>query len=440
VASERPSPSGPRPRRRPRVLIAGGGIGGLAAALALHDAGCDVAVYEAAAEIRPLGVGINVLPHAMAALDRHGLVDLLVGRGVATSELRFVNRHGQVIWREPRGRTAGYPVPQVSVHRGTLQLTLLDAVRDRLGPDGVRTGLALRSFATEDGPAGRRVEARFADRSGSGRGDVVERADLLVAADGIHSTARRILHPGEGPPLWNGQLLWRATSRAAPYLDGATMVMAGSNRTKFVAYPITGPDDDGLCTVNWIAELNRSGRPAPAREDWNRRGDVDEFAPWFADWRWDWLDVPGLIASTDAVYEFPMVDRDPLDGWVDGRLVLLGDAAHPMYPVGSNGASQAILDARALAGAVAAGPDLDAALARYEAERLPATAAIVAANRRGGPEQVLDLAEQRAPDGFADVGDVFAPGELEAIAARYKQVAGFPVETVETVDRPSGAR
>ena len=418
---------------RARVLVAGGGIGGLTAALALHDAGCDVTVFEAAAEIRPLGVGINVLPHAMAALDRFGLVEPLVAAGVATSELRFVNRHGQLIWREPRGQGAGYPVPQVSVHRGVLQLTLLDAVRDRLGPDAVRTGLAVHGFATHDGGAAPRVEARFADRATGG--EVVERADLLVAADGIHSTVRRTLHPDEGPPLWNGQLLWRAVSRATPYLDGATMVMAGSNRTKFVAYPITGPDGDGLCTVNWIAELNRSGHPAPAPEDWNRAGDIAEFGPAFADWSWDWLDVPGLIASTDAVFEFPMVDRDPLVGWVHGRVVLLGDAAHPMYPVGSNGASQAILDARALAEAVVAERDLDAALARYEAERLPATAAIVAANRRGGPEQVLDLAEERAPDGFDDIAEVFPAGELEAIAARYKQVAGFTVAKVAGTPR-----
>ncbi len=415
-------------RTRPRVLVAGGGIGGLTAALTLHDAGCDVTVFEAAAEIRPLGVGINVLPHAMAALDRFGLVEPLVAAGVATSELRFVNRHGQLIWREPRGRAAGYPVPQVSVHRGVLQLTLLEAVRERLGPDAVRTGLAVHAFATDDAGRARRVEARFTDRATGG--EVVERADLLVAADGIHSAVRRALHPDEGPPLWNGQLLWRAVSQAPPCLDGTTMVMAGSNRTKFVAYPLTGPGDDGLCTINWIAELNRTGHPAPAPEDWNRAGDPAEFGPSFADWAWDWLDVPALIASAEGVFEFPMVDRDPLDSWLHGRVVLLGDAAHPMYPVGSNGASQAILDARALAEAVVAEPSLDAALARYEAERLPATAAIVAANRRGGPEQVLDLAEERAPEGFSDIAEVFATGELDAIAARYKQVAGFTVAKV----------
>jgi 2-polyprenyl-6-methoxyphenol hydroxylase-like FAD-dependent oxidoreductase len=415
---------------RPRVLVAGAGIGGLSTALALHDIGCDVTVFEAAPAIHPLGVGINVLPHAMAVLDRYDLVTPLVERGVATSELRYVNRRGQLIWREPRGVAAGYPVPQVSVHRGTLQLTLLAAVVERLGPDAVRTGLALRGATTGDVGAGRRVAAQFADRSTDGADEVVEQGDVLVAADGIHSTVRRAWHPDEGPPLWNGQLLWRAVSRAVPYLDGATMVMAGSNRAKFVAYPITGPGDDGLCTVNWIAELNRSGQPVPAREDWNRRGDVAEFGPHFAGWRWDWLDVPGLISRADAVFEFPMVDRDPLERWVRGRVVLLGDAAHPMYPVGSNGASQAILDSRALAEAISTEADLDAALALYESERLPATAAIIAANRRGGPEQVLDLAEERAPDGFGTVGEVFAPGELEAIAARYKQVAGFSVAKV----------
>jgi 5-methylphenazine-1-carboxylate 1-monooxygenase len=412
---------------RPSVLVAGGGIGGLTAALALADRGAEVTVFEAASEIRPLGVGINVLPHAMAVLDRLGLLDTIADQGVRTAELCFFNRHGQLIWREPRGLDAGYPVPQVSIHRGALQLALLDAVIERLGPDSVRTGTPFRSLAPAR--AGR-AAGFFLDRTTDT--EAVEEADLLIGADGIHSAVRANFHPDEGMPKWNGQVLWRATTQGPPFLTGRSMFMAGSNRTKFVAYPITRADADGLAAINWIAELHRGDQAMLEREDWNRRGDPADFAWAFDDWRFDWLDVPDLIAGAadGAVYEFPMVDRDPLDRWTHDRATLLGDAAHPMYPIGSNGASQAILDAWALAEAVAAEPDLDAALARYEADRRPATGAIVAANRKGGPEQVLDLADQRAPDGFGDIGEVFEPGELEGIAARYKQVAGFTVERV----------
>jgi len=224
-------------------------------------------------------------------------------------------------------------------------------------------------------------------------------------------------------------VLWRATSRAAPFLSGRSMIMAGSRVRKFVAYPISAPAADGLCVINWIAELHRDAGETPAREDWNRRGALEDFLPAFADWRFDWLDVAGLIRSAEAIYEFPMVDRDPIPGWTSGRATLLGDAAHPMYPIGSNGASQAILDARALADALAGEHDVpsgvDGALARYEAARRPATAKIVLSNREHGPECVLDLAEERAPDGFTRVEDVFAQGELEEIAVRYKRVAGF---------------
>jgi 2-polyprenyl-6-methoxyphenol hydroxylase-like FAD-dependent oxidoreductase len=401
------------------VLIAGAGIGGLTAALALHERGIDVRVREAVIEPRALGVGINLLPHATAELDRLGLLDALADEGVRTAELRYYNRHGQQIWAEPRGVAAGYPVPQISIHRGTLQLALLAAARERLDAGAVETGLELVGFAGEGGG----VAVELVDRV---RGAVRrERTAVLVAADGIHSTVRRALYPDEGPPRWSGNILWRATSRVAPFLDGRTMFMAGHRPHKFVAYPIRPVEADGLQLVNWIAELDRRDAGLPAPEDWNREGRLADFAPRFADWRFDWLDVPALIRAAERVYEFPMVDRDPLPRWTSGRTTLLGDAAHPMYPIGSNGASQAILDARALADALAEEAEVDAGLARYEAARRPATAAVVQANRAHGPERVLDLAEERAPAGFASVAAVFAPGELEAIAATYKRTAGF---------------
>jgi 2-polyprenyl-6-methoxyphenol hydroxylase-like FAD-dependent oxidoreductase len=399
-----------------RVIIAGAGIGGLAAALALDAAGHDVTVHEAAQALLPLGVGINLLPHAAEVLDELGLVDGLLAQGVATRELVYFNRHGQRIWGEPRGRFAGHAAPQISLPRGALQGGLHAAVLDRLGPERVVCDRRLTGFDQAPGA----VRARFTDAAG---GAHEAGADILIAADGIHSAARAQLYPHEGPPAFSGRMLWRATSLAPPFLTGASMIMAGHQNQKFVAYPIGAVEPGGLQRINWIAEL--PAVQAPRREDWNRLGDLDDFLPRFEGWRFDWLDVPAVIRGAEAVFEFPMVDRDPLPRWSHGRMTLLGDAAHPMYPIGSNGASQAILDARALAAALAAEPDPVAALAAYEQDRLPATAAIVRANRGNGPEQCMQLAEERAPAGFSRIEDVFAPGELEAIAAQYKVLTGL---------------
>lgn len=403
-----------------RICIAGAGITGCAAAMLLADAGHDVTVYEAVPEVSELGVGINLLPHAVSILDRLGLADTLEALGIATGELVYTNRHGQRIWGEPRGRFAGYPVPQISIHRGTLQVALFNAARKRLGADRVLTGHRL--VAVDDQSP---VTATFERPDGS---RVAVEADILVGADGIHSTLRRLRYPDEGLPRYGGRILWRAIARAKPFLTGASMIMAGHQDCKFVCYPIDKPGADGLQTINWIAELTID--QMPERENWNKEGDKAAFAGSFADWTFDWLDVPGLIADAEKVFEFPLVDRDPLPAWTFGVTTLLGDAAHPMYPIGSNGASQGILDADALVRALAENADPAEALRAYEAERLPATAKIVLANRGNGPEICMQLAEERAPQGFARIADVFADGELDAIAARYKAVAGFSKEAV----------
>ena len=401
-----------------RILIAGGGIGGLTVALALDRAGRQVQVFEAAREIRPLGVGINLLPHAVRVLDALGLVERLRPTAVETAELAYYNRHGQLIWSEPRGVAAGYDQPQFSVHRGVLHMALLDAVRERLGPDAVVTGHVLESFsAAQDG-----VTATFRRRSDNGR--VTETADALVAADGIHSAARAALHPGEGPPTYSGRMLWRATTKTVGFLSGRTMIMAGHQDQKFVCYPITPPDAGGMQMLNWVAELPEADS-TPPRQDWSREVDPSRFRESFADWRFGWLDVPSLIDGAAVVYEYPLADRDPLERWGTGAVTLTGDAAHPMYPIGSNGASQAILDADCLAESLRRYSDPAEAFSAYEADRRPATSRIVLANRENGPEQVMQLAEERAPGGFRQIEDVISRAELEDIASRYKRIAGF---------------
>lgn len=404
-----------------KITIAGAGIAGCVAGMLLADQGHEVSVYEAVPQLSPLGVGINLLPHAVSVLDKLRLADKLEARGIATRELVYYNRHGQRIWGEPRGRYAGYPVPQVSIHRGTLQMTLFDELEARIGAGNIHLGHKLVG-AGDGSPA----LAEFERADGS---TVEVESDLLIAADGIHSALRKLRYPDEGLPRYGGRILWRAVTRARPFLTGATMIMAGYQDVKFVAYPLDHPGEDGLQTINWIAELTHE--QMPDRENWNKEGDKADFAAPFASWDFGWLDVPGLIEGAERVFEFPLVDRDPLPHWTKGATTLLGDAAHPMYPIGSNGASQAILDADALARALAEHGNPLAALAAYEAERLPATARIVLANRGNGPEQCMQIAEERAPAGFARIEDVFAEGELEAIAAKYKAVAGFSKEAVQ---------
>lgn len=406
------------------VVVVGGGIGGLVAALFLHAAGRDVQVYEAADEIRPLGVGINLLPHAVRELDALGLLPALAAESVPSTTLAYFSRRGQQIWDEPRGLAAGYRWPQLSIHRGTLQRILLAAVIDRLGAERVHTAHRLESFTSNDNGA----VAVFRDR----RTDTTRRVEaaVLVAADGIHSAARQQLHPHQGPPLWNGALLWRGVVEHEPILDGRTLVWAGSPRQKFVGYPILDLPD-GKQLFNFIAELRYDDRELADREDWNRHGDPDDYLPSFESWVFDWLDVPALLRRAPGTFVFPMVDRDPLDRWTHGRMTLLGDAAHPMYPVGSNGASQAILDAATLAGCLRSHPDdLTTALQRYDEVRRPATGAIVLANRGHGPELPMQLVEERAPDGFAHIDDIISPAEILQVTEGYRRTAGFALEAL----------
>ena len=413
------------------VLIVGAGIGGLATALSLHQIGVPCRVLESVERVEPLGVGINLLPHAVRELTELGLGDALAATAIPTAELAYYSKRGQLIWTEPRGLDAGYRWPQFSIHRGELQMILHRAAVERIGAGNILAGQHLAGWEE----TGNGVRARFVDRR---TGAELDRHDgcLLVAADGIHSAARALLYPGEGPPIWNGAVLWRGVSEAAPFLTGRSMIMAGHEFQKFVCYPISRAAlDRGRAVVNWVAERKFAPGHAWRREDWNRAGRPEEYQPHFADWRFDWLDVPGLIAAAPRVFEYPMVDRDPLPAWTRGRVTLLGDAAHPMYPIGSNGASQAILDARVLAREIQARGATPDALLAYEEERRPATAKIVLANRGNGPEQVMQLVEQRAPGGFTRIEDVLSRRELEEAASGYKRIAGFDRDALNV--RPS---
>jgi 2-polyprenyl-6-methoxyphenol hydroxylase-like FAD-dependent oxidoreductase len=398
-----------------QVLVAGGGVGGLTLALSLHERGIPCTVFESAEQVRPLGVGINTLPHAIRELAALGLLPALDAVAVRTRELRYLNRFGQEIWVEPRGQWAGHDVPQFSIHRGHLHQVLWDAARERLGAAALVTGARLAGFA-QDGTG---VIAHLAD----GR---TARGDVLVGADGIHSVLRAALHPDDGGIRWNGIQMWRGAVDWPEFEGGDTMIVAGDMTEKLVLYPIADGATPGTRLTNWVvcAQIGDASRPPPRREDWSRPGLLDEVLPRLARFRIPFLDVEALVRATPAFWEYPMCDRDPLPFWTQGCVTLLGDAAHPMYPVGSNGASQAVLDARCLAGLLAGG-DPVAALAAYEAERLPKTAEIVRSNRRGGPERVVDVVSERAPDGFACIDDVIARDELAAIAGGYAAMAGF---------------
>lgn len=409
-----------------QVAIAGAGIGGLTLGLMLHERGIKVQIFEAVNEIKPLGVGINLLPHASQQLLQLGLEECLAEKGIETSTLAYFNKLGQEIWREPRGRAAGYPYPQFSIHRGELQMALLDTAIKRIGADRIHAGHAFSAFQQ----AGDKVVSTFTRRVDNV--EVQVESDVLVGADGIHSAVRRFLYPTGDEPRFSGRMLWRAVTEGEPYMDGRSMFMAGHQDQKFVCYPISEPlRQKGRSLINWIAELRVPNGELP-KTDWNRKVDKSVFEQPFQSWKWDWIDIPSVINGASEIYEFPLVDRDPLPRWTFGRVTLLGDAAHPMYPIGSNGSAQAILDARYLSDCLATDPNTLYALREYEAERLPRTAGIVLRNRMNGPEQVMQMAEEKAPNGFRHVNDVIPQETLEAISLRYKRLAGFDKDSLKS--------
>ncbi len=404
------------------VIVSGAGIGGLSMALTCHQLGIPVKVYEQVADITPLGVGINLQPHAVREIFELGLAAEIDAIGLRTKEVAYFAKTGLPIHAESRGTWAGYKWPQYSIHRGALQMMLLKAVQDRLGSGAVETGAAISNVVqTADG-------VRFSVNRG-GR-VTTETGTVMIGADGLHSNIRAQFYPAEGAPVWGGAVLWRGTTRAVPFLSGATMAMAGHATQKFVTYPIDRPDKNGSATINWIAELVFDPSKAWNREDYNRQGVLADFLPSFEGWRFDWLDIPAMIKTADKIYEFPMVDRDPLPRWSFGNTTLLGDAAHAMYPIGSNGATQAILDARMLGRCFYEHGVNAAALTAYDADRRPKCNAVVLANRGSGPDQVMQVVEARTGGRFDNIDDVLSLTERLEMAKAYKRIAGFDVKTL----------
>ncbi len=410
---------------QPDVLIVGGGIGGLTLALSLHQAGVSARVFEAAADIQPLGVGINLLPHAMRELSELGLQDELAACAIETRTLAYYSRHGQHIISDPRGRYAGYDWPQLSIHRADLHRVLLDATRARLGTAAVQ--LSRRCLRIDQDDAAVTVHFGKADPA---------RGKVVIGCDGIHSAVRAQLYPDQGPPRYSGVNMWRGAVRWPEFLGGDTMISTGWFTVgKTVIYPIrpATPESGGKPLINWVAELER---PEAVRQDWTGRGRLADIMPAFAGLKFDFLDISGLIESTDEILEYPMVDRDPLDRWTFGRITLLGDAAHPMYPRGSNGAGQAIVDARLLAGQIKKHGASAEALQRYEDVRRPATAKVVLTNRTDPPDAILrEVWSRSGGQRFDRIEDLIPTAELQGILDRYKKVAGFDIETLKT--RPS---
>ncbi len=407
------------------VLIAGGGIGGMALALTLQQIGVPCVVFEAVAELRPLGVGINLQPNAVRELYDLGLNDELLDTiGIQAREWALVGRNGNDVYAEPRGLLAGYRWPQYSVHRGELQMLLYRTVLERLGAGAVRLGERVAGYRQDRHGVTALIETRDGCRS-------EVQGCLLVAADGLHSAVRAQMYPQQPPIQWGGAIMWRGTSPGLPIRSGASFVGVGSLQHRVVLYPISPPDPrSGLATINWIAEITVDNSQGWTQGDWNRRVALQDFSRHFEGWDYGWLDVPAMLRGAREIFEYPMIDRDPVPSWVDGSVALMGDAAHVMYPVGSNGASQAIVDARVLGASMLEHGMTPAALQAYDHKLCADISALVLRNRGSGPFGLLGLVDERCGGVFDDIDAVIPAAEREAFMARYKAAAGFAIETL----------
>jgi len=420
------------------VVIAGGGIGGLATALTLHQIGVPCIVFEAVREMRPLGVGINLQPNAVRELYDLGITEQDLDRvGLPAKEWALVGLNGNDIYSESRGLLAGYNWPQYAVHRGYFHMLLHEKVVERVGPKAVRLGSRVIGYRKHaDGTVSALIEE--ADGSTSEASGT-----LLIGADGIHSVVRAQMHPAQPPIHWGGAVMWRGTTWAKPIRTGSSFVGLGTHRQRMVFYPISHPDPQtGLAIINWIAEVTMDNAEGWKQRGWFRQVSVDDFLHHFANWTWDWLDVPALIRQANTVFENPMIDRDPVSTWQDGPVALLGDAAHAMYPTGSNGGSQAIVDARVLGGAIVEHGVTQEALAAYDNKLCGPISQLILRNRGAGPFGLLNTVDERCGGTFDNIDDVIPPEERAEFMAGYKAAAGFAIEKLNAAPRtiPNDAR
>ncbi|HEX5997908.1 MAG TPA: flavin-dependent oxidoreductase [Hyphomicrobiaceae bacterium] len=406
------------------VLIAGGGIGGLATALTLHQIGVPCVVLEAVREVRPLGVGINLQPNAVRELYDLGFTPADLDRvGVPAKEWALVGLNGNDIYSEPRGLLAGYSWPQYAVHRGRFHVLLHTTVMERLGQSAVQLDARVTGYRKSGNADSAGVTALIEDADGSTR---EIHGSLLIGADGIHSAIRAQMHPSQPPIHWGGAVMWRGTTQARPIRTGSSFVGLGTHRQRMVIYPISHPDPaTGLATINWIAEVTFDNAEGWQKTGWFSQVGIEACLPHFKDWIWDWIDVPALIEGADTVFENPMIDRDPVPTWQDGPVLLLGDAAHAMYPTGSNGGSQAIMDARLLGAALLEHGLTPAALAAFDAKLCGPISQLVLRNRGAGPFGLLNMVDDRCGGTFDNIDDVIPPQERAAFMAGYQSAAGF---------------
>ena len=419
------------------VIVAGGGIGGLATALTLHQIGVPCIVFEAVREMRPLGVGINLQPNAVRELYDLGITEHDLDRiGLPAKEWALVGLNGNDIYSEPRGLLAGYNWPQYAVHRGQLHMMLYDKVVERIGPDAVRLGSRVTGYRkTADGVS---VSIAHPDGSASETSGA-----LLIGADGIHSAVRAQMHPAQPPIHWGGAIMWRGTTWGKPIRSGASFVGLGTHRHRMVFYPISQPDPrTGLSMINWIAEVTMDNAEGWKPSGWFRQVPTTEFVHHFENWIWDWLDVPALLRQADSAFENPMIDRDPVSTWQDGPVALLGDAAHPMYPTGSNGGSQAVVDARVLGACMVEHGVTPAALAAYDKKLCGPISQVVLRNRGAGPFGLLNMVDERCGGTFDNIDDVIPPKKRTEFMAGYKAAAGFAIDNLNKAPRTiaDGAR
>lgn len=414
---------------QPLVMIAGGGIGGLSVALTLHQIGVPCVVFESVRDLKPLGVGINLQPNAVRELYDMGIgAEALDRVGVPAREWALVGLNGNDVYAEPRGTFAGYDWPQYAVHRGQFHMLLYHSFIERAGAEAMRLGHKVTGYRKNaDGSVTALIDGPD--------GAIEQTGTLLIDAEGIHSACRAQMHPDQPPIHWGGAIMWRGTTRAKPIRTGSSFVGLGTHKHRMVIYPISHPDEDGLATINWIAEMTLDPSEGWSKSGWFKPVEIDEFAHHFEDFKYDWLDVPEMLRGADIAYENPMIDRDPVPTWVDGPVALMGDAAHAMYPTGSNGASQAVIDARTLGAAMVDHGVTEAALQAYDAQLCAPVSELILRNRGAGPFGLLTLVDERCGGEFDNIDDIIPEAERTAFMAAYKTAAGFAKDKLNAAPR-----